>query len=105
MVTTLPSAPAHSIHTRTSGHSPAEEQDGTTYVDFVHSVFLRIVQLLVAATEDTIPDDFYHLYPEDVPDNVKDLATTGIGFGPLIIGAVLIVVIGGAMIGRRRQNR
>ncbi len=77
----------------------------TTYGDPVRAAIHRILQLLVDTTEDTIPDDFYHLYPEDVPDNVKNLATTGIGLGPLIIGAVLIIVIGGAMMGWRRQHR
>ena len=90
---------------RTSGHSLVGTNEGVTYGDLVHTAILRILYLLVDTTEDTIPDDFYHLYPEDVPDNVKNLATTGIGLGPLIIGAVLIVVIGGAMLGRRRQNR
>lgn len=67
------------------------------------AVATRVLGLLVGSTDTTIPDDFHNLYPEDVPDNIKDLASSGLGLGPFVIAAVILLVIGVVMMGNRRR--
>lgn len=58
------------------------------------------------ANSTTIPDDFLNLYPEEVPDNIGNLVSTGFAPGPFLIGAVLLVAIGiAALSGKRRRRR
>ena len=65
------------------------------------SLIMFIDSVVVASTSTTIPDDFLNLYPDDVPDNIGDLAGTGFAPGPFVIGAVLLVIIGvAALTGR-----
>jgi len=61
---------------------------------------------IVPLTSDSsVPDDFLNLYPEDVPDNLGDLAGTGFAPTPLLVGAVLLIIIGlVAMSGRRKRK-
>ena len=61
---------------------------------------------IVPLTSDSsVPDDFLNLYPDDVPDNLGELAGTGFAPTPLLIGAVLLIVIGlVAMTGRRNRR-
>lgn len=68
-------------------------------------LLLGINQMIDSTTNTTIPDDFLNLYPEDVPDNVGDLAGTGFAPGPLIVGAALLVVIGLASLASRHRKR
>ena len=69
------------------------------------SLIMFIDSVVVASTSTTIPDDFLNLYPDDVPDNIGDLAGTGFAPGPFVIGAVLLVIIGvAALTGRRRRR-
>lgn len=61
---------------------------------------------IVPLTSDSsVPDDFLNLYPEDVPDNLGDLAGTGFAPTPLLIGAVLLIVIGLVTMSSRRKRR
>ena len=52
-----------------------------------------------------MPDDFLNLYPEDVPDNLGDLAGTGFAPTPLLIGAVLLIIIGLVATSGRRKRK
>lgn len=60
---------------------------------------------IISSTGTTIPDDFLNLYPEDVPENVGNLAGTGFTPGPIFIAAVLLIAIGIASMGARRRRR
>ena len=64
----------------------------------------RLLQFVIETTETTIPDDFYIVFPEDVPDNVKDLASSGLEIGPLMMAALTLIVIGVAVITRRQRH-
>lgn len=63
-----------------------------------------LMHVMTAATDTTIPDDFLNLYPDDVPDNLGDLATAGVSLGPILIGSIVVVAIGAAMFGRGRRR-
>lgn len=69
------------------------------------SLIAHIGSVVAVSTSTTIPDDFLNLYPDDVPDNIGDLAGTGFAPGPFVIGALLLIAIGvAALTGRRRRR-
>lgn len=71
----------------------------------MNQILFSINQMIDSTTNTTIPDDFLNLYPDDVPDNIGDLAGTGFTPGPLLVGAILLVVIGLASLTTRRRKR
>ena len=87
------------------GHSVGSKVGQVPYGDHMFVVTTQVLTQLVGSTDTTIPDDFHILYPEDVPDNIKNLASSGLGLGPFVVSAVILLVVGMVMIGNRRRRR
>jgi hypothetical protein len=67
-------------------------------------LFQSAMHVLAESTSTTIPDDFLNLYPDVVPDQVGNLGSTGIAVGPFVLGAVVFLILGAAIMGRRKRT-
>jgi LPXTG-motif cell wall-anchored protein len=58
----------------------------------------------ISTTDTSVPDDFLNLYPDEVSNNLGELANTGASLSPFLIGAMLLIAVGIIAMGIRRRR-